>query len=44
MVTNFHFNCYGIMYEQLDAIGASLAVKQANVWMEKFEPLLQKQF
>ena len=43
-VTNAHFKCNGIWYEQSDglAMGASLAVILANVWMKSFEASLQK--
>ena len=43
-MTNVHFKCNGIWYVQSDglALGASLAVKQANVWMKFFEASLQK--
>ena len=43
-VTNVHFKCNGIWYVQSDglAMGASLAVILANVWMNSFEELLQK--
>ena len=43
-VTNFHFKCDEIWYVQSDglAMGASLAVTLANVWMKSFEASLQK--
>ena len=43
-VTNVHFKCSGICYVQSDglAMGASLAVILANVWMKSFEASLQK--
>ena len=43
-VTNGHFKCNGICYVQSDglAMGASLAVILANVWMKSFEASLQK--
>ena len=43
-VTNVHFKCNGIWYEQSDglAMGASLAVILANVWMKSFEASQQK--
>ena len=43
-VTNVHIVCNGIWYVQSDglAMGASLAVTLANVWMIKFEASLQK--
>ena len=43
-VTNVHFKCNGIWYVQSDglAMGASLAVILANVWMKSFEASLQK--
>ena len=43
-MTNVHFKCNGIWYVQLDglAMGASLAVILANVWMKSFEASLQK--
>ena len=44
-VTNVHFTCNWIWYEQSDGlgIGPSLAVVLANVWMKSFEAWLQKQ-
>ena len=43
-VTNVHFKCNGIWYVQSDglAMGASLAVLLANVWMKSFDASLQK--
>ena len=43
-VTNVHFKCNGIWYVQSRglAMGASLAVILANVWMKSFEASLQK--
>ena len=43
-VTNVHFKCNGIWYVQSDglAMGASLVVILANVWMKSFEASLQK--
>ena len=43
-VTHVHFKGNGIGYVQSDgvAMGASLAVKLANVWMKLFEASLQK--
>ena len=43
-VTNVHFKCNGIWYVQSDglAMGASLAVILAIVWMKSFEASLQK--
>ena len=43
-VKNVNFKCNGIWYVQSDglAMGASLAVILANVWMKSFEESLQK--
>ena len=43
-VTNAHFKCNGIWNAESDglAMGASLAVILANVWMKLFEASLQK--
>ena len=43
-VTNVHFKCNGFWYVQSAglAMGASLAVILANVWMKSFEASLQK--
>ena len=43
-VTNVRFKCNGIWYVQSEglAMGASLAVILANVWMKSFEASLQK--
>ena len=43
-VTNVHFKCNGIWYVQSDglAMGASLAVILANVWLKSFEASPQK--
>ena len=43
-VTNVHFKCNGIWYAQSEdlAMGASLAVILANVWLKSFEASLQK--
>ena len=43
-VTNVHFKCNKIWYTQPDglAMGASLAVILANLWMKSFEKSLQK--
>ena len=44
LVTNFHFKCNKTWYTQWDglAVGASLAVKLANLWVKSFEKFLQK--
>ena len=43
-VTNVHFKCNKIWYTQSDglAMGASIAVILANLWMKPFEKSLQK--
>ena len=43
-VTNVHFKCNKIWYAQSDslAMGASMAVILANLWMNFFEKSLQK--
>ena len=43
-VTNIHFKCNKMWYTQSDglAMGASLAVILANLWMKSFEKSLQK--
>ena len=43
-VTNVHFKCNKMWYTQSDglALGASLVVTLANLWMKSFEKSLQK--
>ena len=40
-----HFKCNGFLYEQKDgsAMGASLAVILANLWLKEYEPALMKE-
>ena len=44
-VSKVHFKCNALWYVQKDglAIGASLAVILANLWLEEYEPALKKQ-
>ena len=44
-VSKVHFKCNGLWYVQKDglAIGASLAVILANLWLKEYEPALKKE-
>ena len=44
-VSKVHFKCNGLWYEQKDglAMGDSLAVILANLWIKKYEPKLKKE-
>ena len=44
-VSKVHFKCNGLWYVQKDglAMGASLAVKLANLWLKEYEPALKKE-
>ncbi|XP_063710298.1 uncharacterized protein LOC134838911 [Symsagittifera roscoffensis] len=44
-VSKVHFKCNDLWYVQKDglAMGASLAVKLANLWLEEYEPALKKE-
>ena len=44
-VSKVHFKCNGLWYIQKDglAMGASLAVVLANLWLKEYEPALRKE-
>ena len=44
-VKKIHFKCNGLWYVQKDglAMGASLAVILANLWLKEYEPALKKE-
>ena len=44
-VSKVHFKCNDLWYVQKDglAIGASLAVILANLWLKEYEPALKKE-
>ena len=44
-VSEVHFNCNGLWHVQKDclAMGASLAVYLANLWLKEYEPALKKE-
>ena len=44
-VSKVHFICNGLWYVQKDglAMGASLAVILANLWLKEYEPALKKE-
>ena len=44
-VSKVHFKCNGLWYVQKDglAMGASLAVLLANLWLKEYEPALMKE-
>ena len=44
-VSKVHFKCKGLWYVQKDdlAMGASLAVIFANLWLKEYEPALKKE-
>ena len=44
-VSKVHFKCNGLWHVQKDglAMGASLAVKLANLWLKEYEPALKKE-
>ena len=42
-VSKVHFTCNGLWYVQKDgsSMGASLAIKLANLWLKEYEPALK---
>ena len=44
-LSKVHFNCNGLWYVQKDGLsmGASFAVKLANLWLKEYEPALKKE-